>query len=225
MRTALALCAALFPSRAWAQTGSVGESCRVAADCESKLCVSGVCDVEAPPQPSPHWIAFQPTGPRFFLGVTIAGGPVTGGSTGNLNNFGGSVDAGFLPAVHAGLLTGRHELRVELSTFWYIPDFKGRAPVFEIMGTYAYLIPLYDTRKMHISYPLRAGLGVLAGGYTSGDLAWFQLQADVVGIAIRLGHIVLDFHVPSFRYAVTDRAGTQGHLLSWLIGGSFSYIF
>jgi hypothetical protein len=227
MRTSIALLAVLLPSQAWAQLGGQGESCRASSDCESELaCVAEICDLEPPPDdPSSHWIAFQPTGPRFFVGFTIASGPVVGGSTGNLNNLARAVDAGFLPAVHAGVLLGRHELRLELSTFWYVPDVKGRGPVFETMASYAYLIPLYDIRKAHISWPLRGGIGVLAGGYTAGDLVWLQLEADLVGVAIRLGHIILDFHVPSFRYAVTDHSGTQGHLFSWLVGASFSYVF
>ena len=36
---------------------------------------------------------------------------------------------------------------------------------------------------------------------------------------------VLDFHLPSFRYAVTDKSGSQVHLLDWLFGVSIGYAF
>jgi hypothetical protein len=49
---------------------------------------------------------------------------------------------------------------------------------------------------------------------------------------MKVGHVMIDLHVPSFRYALTSGnfpsfggAGVTQHLLSWLFGFSASYVF
>ena len=87
-----------------------------------------------------------------------------------------------------------------------------------------------ESESVSVYWPLRLGVGIVAGGDNTGSLAYFQVRGDVVGVALKIGHVLLDFHVPSFRYAVTEThifgaPATQGHLLSWLIGMSASYVF
>src|SRR5581483_9941056 len=103
--------------------GGVGENCRSRSDCEEGLkCVSFTCTapsgatpppVSTSPATSPTTIALR--GVHFFVGVdmlfslTIRG--LTTGSDAIAADW--SVHAGFLPALHAGVLLGRHELSVE----------------------------------------------------------------------------------------------------------------
>ena len=58
----------------------------------------------------------------------------------------------------------------------------------------AYYIQLTD----NLYYPLRAGLGFAAVNLPS---AAFLLRGDVVGLAYKVGHVVLEGHLPSFRFA------------------------
>jgi hypothetical protein len=65
----------------------------------------------------------------------------------------------------------------------------------------------------------------MAGANNTFDLAFFQIQADVLGAAIQLGHVIIDMHLPSFRYNITDKDGTQVHFLDWVFGTTLSYVF
>ncbi len=54
----------------------------------------------------------------------------------------------------------------------------------------------------------------------------------MIGIALRVGHVVIDLHAPSFRYAITNGhvsgiavEGVTTNLLSFYFGTSVSYLF
>ena len=71
-----------------------------------------------------------------------------------------------------------------------------------------------------------------AGGDNTNGNIFFEVRADFVGVAFNIGHVVVDLHLPSFRYAVTsghvpgiavDTVTT--HILSFFFGPSVSYVF
>jgi hypothetical protein len=109
--------------------------------------------------------------------------------------------------------------------FWTLQN-GNPGPAFEVTGSYAYFIPLYRGDSVKVYWPLRIGVGFMAApGNNLNGLAFFQPRADIIGAAIQVGHVIIDMHLPSFRYAVTDSGGTQLHLLSWIFGASLSYVF
>jgi hypothetical protein len=164
-----------------------------------------------------------------FVGIELTGGPAfafasAAGRTINDRNVQGT----FLFALRGGVMIGHHELALEISPFTYMPYntswpvFRGSA--FQFMGTYGFLAPLREG-TVSIYWPIRVGVGMFAGGDNTLSVAYFQVRADVVGIALRIGHVMIDLTLPSFRYGVTDRLGTTSHVTGWHIGGSVSYIF
>ncbi len=222
--------------------GGAGESCRSRADCKSSLkCMKHTClDENAPPPPDTtpettpepaqsDWLAFRLEGGHGFVGVTALGGP----SSATLS-FGGpsftdrNAQGSFLFALRGGVFLGHHEIALEISPFTYLPYstssavFAGAA--FQMMGTYGYFIPLHEG-SVSVYWPLRTGIGIFAGGDNTSGLAYFQVRADLVGVALRVGHLVIDLSLPSFRYGGTSGNRTTVHLASWHFGGSVSYVF
>jgi hypothetical protein len=172
-----------------------------------------------------EWMRFKLEGLHPFVGLTWAGGPAVPGVTGNLAGGFNFADGAFLFGLNGGLFIDKHQLLFEISPFTFVFDARARGPAFQMNGNYAYFIPLHEADTVSVYWPLRVGVGMMAGADNTGGLAFFQARADVVGVALKIGHVMLDFHVPSFRYLVTDRFGTQGHWLEWLIGMSASYVF
>jgi len=221
-----------------------GQSCAATSDCGGELkciknkCSSGVAKDTAPEgkktatnEQLNEWLHFNLQGVHPFAGLTWGGGFMTGGITGNgaglfRSNF-DSFFGNFLFALNGGVFIDRHQLQVELAPFTYFFTLAAGnpGPAFEVTGSYAYFIPLYDSETLKVSWPLRIGVGIVAGANNTGGLAYFQPRADLIGVALQVGHIMIDMHLPSFRYAVTDRFGTQGHVLSWIFGASISYVF
>jgi hypothetical protein len=157
-----------------------------------------------------------------FIGITgvLGGFGIVGLDGGGGTNF-SSVGGSLLFALKAGIIiSGHHELGVELSPFF--TAFPAGAAVFEGNVSYAYLIPIAD----HVSWPLRIGAGIMAGPSPNAqDMAWFQVRADLVGVQINVGHLMIDLHLPSFRYFVTSSNGATGHILNWDFGAGFGYAF
>ena len=171
------------------------------------------------------WMAFKLEGVHPFVGLTWAGGPALPGVTGNFSGGFNRADGAFLFAIHGGVFFDKHQLLFELSPFTYVFDTRAQGPAFQMNGNYAYFIPLMENETIGVYWPLRVGVGMVAGADNTAGLVSFLVRADLVGVALKIGHLILDFHVPSFRYAVTDTRGVQGHLVSWLIGMSASYVF
>lgn len=211
-----------------------GETCGATSDCGDLKCVEHKCTSGAPGSSGSsasmdQWMKFNPLDGAVhpFAGFALAGGFGTGGFTGN---FGGGFDTfngAFLFAFQAGAFIGNHQLSFELAPVTYFYDMKDEpGPVFEMSASYAYFVPLADSGAVHFYWPIRFGLGMLAGPDTNLlGLAFFQVQADLIGVAAQVGHLVFDFHLPSFRYALTDKSGEQAHLLEWLFGTSVGYSF
>ncbi len=159
-----------------------------------------------------------------FIGITgLLGGFGIAGQTADSgpSQF-TAVGSALLFALKAGvILGGHHELAVELTPFFTANP--GTGAVFEMNASYGYLIPITD----HVSWPLRLGAGIMAGPSPNAlDLAWFELRADLVGVQINVGHLLIDLHLPSFRYFLTDAGGgVKDHMFNWLFGASFGYAF
>jgi len=98
--------------------------------------------------------------------------------------------------------------------------------VFQATANYAYMVPLTETSNVRVFWPIRFGAGILAGpDLNAFGLAYFVIRADPIGAAVQIGHVVVDFHLPSFQWAITDKSGTQIHLLDWLFGMTVGYAF
>jgi hypothetical protein len=216
-----------------------GQTCGATSDCGGELrCIGGKCTTPIGASHyggggggpgSEEWMSFKfdDGQPHPFIGVTIAGGFDTLGVTGNgagLFNT-GTIDGAFLFALNGGVFIGNHQLTFEVAPYTFIFDGKANGPVFEMNGSYAYFIPLATQGTLHLYYPLRFGLGMMAGGSNSLNLAFFQIRADLIGAAIQIGHVIIDLHLPSFRYDLTDKSGTQLHIFDWVFGTSIGYVF
>jgi hypothetical protein len=175
--------------------------------------------------PKRDWLDFRLEGVHGFVGLTWATGPVVLGLSGNSKGGFNKADGGFLFALRGGFFVGRSQLTFELSPLSYLYDHRAPGPAFQMNASYAYFIPLKTTGNVLLYWPLRVGIGMMAGADNTQGLAYFQARADLVGLAMQIGHVMLDFHAPSFRYLVTDSRGTQGHILTWQLGLSASYVF
>jgi hypothetical protein len=91
------------------------------------------------------------------------------------------------------------------------------------MASYGYLLPIREAKTVSAYWPLRAGVGMFA--FNSLGLPFLQLRADVVGVSLRIGHVLAELHAPSFRYAVTFVSGESLHLLTLHFGGGLTYAF
>lgn len=252
MRRALGLAFVLLAAQARAdeRLSGAGESCRAKADCAAGLdCVGETCVAPGAAKPEPargetpegggsagaRWLAFALEGVHPFVGLEWSGGPEWAGTVwGQGSQFARWVDGGFLFALRGGVHVGRHELAAEVSPFTYVPTLPRASAVLQANGSYAYFAPIYSGESVHVYWPLRAGVGVMAGANNTNGLVYFQARADVVGVAVQIGHVTLDFHAPSFRYFLTSAClasvtttcvGATGHVFTWLSGMSASYVF
>jgi hypothetical protein len=186
---------------------------------------------ETKPAPAGDWMKFRLDDGQMhpFVGIVglVGGFAIAGATPDGAPAIFEPVSPAFLFALKAGLiLGGRHELAVELTPFFTALPSAGaltKGPVFEINASYGYLIPVAD----HVSWPLRLGLGLMAGpSPNAADSAWFQIRADLIGVQINVAHLLIDLHLPSFRYFLTDLGGGQRvHILDWVFGASFGYAF
>jgi hypothetical protein len=216
-----------------------GQTCGATSDCGGELrCISGKCTTPTGVSHSggggvgsDEWMKLRLDDGNLhpFIGVTIGGGfdtfGITGNGTGVINGNFGTFDGAFLFALNAGVFIGNHQLTFEVAPYTFLFDGKADGPAFEMSGSYAYYVPIATGGLLHLYYPLRLGIGMMAGANNTFDLAFFQIQADVLGAAIQLGHVIIDMHLPSFRYNITDKDGTQVHFLDWVFGTTLSYVF
>ena len=214
-----------------------GGACGATSDCGGTLrCIDSKCTTPFAPASRVDELKLDDGKLHPFLGLTFAGGFDTIGLTGNgtngaSNNF-ATFDGAFLFALDVGVFIGNHQLLFEFApSASYVYDgadnqeFAASAPVFEMTASYAYFVPLATSGAVHVYYPLRFGAGTMVGGSSTDGLVFLQLRADLIGAAIQVGHVLIDLHLPSFRYNITDTSGTQVHVLDWLFGTSLSYVF
>jgi hypothetical protein len=216
-----------------------GETCGATSDCGGELrCVNNKCAStigashggSAGGPDMTEWMNFKLTDGNVhpFIGLTVAGGFDTIGASGNAISGGfNTFDGAVLFALNGGIFIGNHQLMFEVAPVTFVYDAKfAPGPVFEMTANYAYFIPLTDAGNIHVYWPIRFGLGMLAGPDLNAlGLAYFQLRADLIGVAVQMGHVIIDMHLPSFRYSITDKSGSQLHLLDWVFGVSLGYAF
>ncbi len=217
-----------------------GESCGATADCGGQLkCINNKCTSTiggahghgggGGGDGGAEWMNFKLEGVHPFVGLTIAGGFDTAGITGNSGFTGGfdTFDGSFLFALNGGLFIDNHQLMFEIAPVTFVYEGKvAPGPAFEMTANYAYFIPVYDGGSFHVFWPLRIGAGLMAGpGDNAGGLAFFEARADLIGPAFQVGHVMIDLHLPTFRWLLTDKSGVQLHFLEWMFGTSLSYVF
>jgi hypothetical protein len=213
----------------------LGESCGATADCGEQLrCIQNICGGPQPGQaakPAPteaeaeaeedsgasidEWIAHPMwEGIGGFVGLNVLGGvgwaaPLSGGASYD-------VEGAFLFGLRGGLLINRIELGLEFSPVTYLPYPKdGAEPHLQLNGTFGYHVPLSD----QLTWPIRVGVGVVA---VNTEDPLFQARADLLGLSIGYGHLLIDTHFPSFRFLTEfDRVA----FFDWLVGAGISYAF
>ncbi len=211
--------AATAPVEAFAQErGERWGPCESTADCHSLKCVEGRCiDPYAKEEPPP------PHATQYFLGLVTIGGPAFGGVISPGSRWDSALRGSYLVALRAGvILAEKHEFAVEISPFTYRYYDPAPGPTFQANATYGYRIPLYRGPSVLVYLPLRIGGGFFAGN-VGGDV-YAQLRFDV-GVAVHVGHFIVDVYAPSYRYAVTSVFGETANLLSWEFGAGGSYSF
>jgi len=192
-----------------------------------------------PERPPSHaledWLRFDDRGAHAFVGLTFGVGFINGGYTASQGSLWGTgVDAAVLAAIRGGIVfNGRHELALEIAPFTYFWDATtAPGPAFEANASYGYLLPLLKSPKAALTWPFRVGIGVVAGGTNTNNEVVFEARVDVIGVSLRIGHVTLELHAPSFRYGITSgHVATIAldsvtiHWLSFLFGTSASYTF
>jgi hypothetical protein len=233
--------------------GGVGESCRARADCESGLrCIASVCRdplegtaCGASAECGPHLRCYQQVcqspltayaplggaderprdpadglttidGAHGFIGASLMLGPALTGS----------LEGVFLFALRAGLYADSNELAIEITPFTSLYHLD--LPVFQVNVSYAYLIPVVRGTNAALYWPMRFGVGFLTGN-TNGNV-YVEARADVLGLALQVGQVMVDFHFPSFRFAWTPSTYSYyGYVssvfLHWFGGVGVSYMF
>jgi len=223
-----------------------GQACGATGDCGGELrcidqkCVSPTAAAAAQRKAgsgggstasTDEWMKFNPFDGNAhpYVGLALAGGFMTAGISGNTPFTGGfnTFRGGLLFAIDGGVYLGNHQLSFEIAPVTYWPTLASPpGPSFEMSANYGYMVPLMESGDLRVFWPIRLGLGMAAGpDLNLLGLAWFQVRLDLIGAAFQIGHVVVDFHLPTFRYAITDKSGVQAHLLDWLFGTSIGYVF
>jgi hypothetical protein len=224
-----------------------GQQCGATSDCGGELrCINNKCTTpNAAGKPAgggaaggggsgdasmDAWMKFKLDDGTLhpFVGLTFSGGPVLGaiGANGQFQQLGNTQGA-FLFGLNGGFVAGPHELSLELSpfTYFYAPNTGG--PTFQFNVSYHYLIKLYENESLQVFYPIGIGAGLFTGNTASN--VYFQARADLIGVMFKIGHVLVDVSLPSFRYGVTSQSvGTLSanfDIFTWLFGASLGYAF
>jgi hypothetical protein len=172
------------------------------------------------------WSHFELKGFHPFVGVGLMGGPALpfSATSGKPGSMGGS----FLFSLRGGFYAGRNEFAIEMSPITYISVTPSRGPNFQLAFNYTGFIPIAEGSPVSVYWPMRVGFGFAAVNMPSlrGDAAYMQLRFDLIGIAIKVGHVMIDLSFPSFRhtYSPGDSNG-NAMIFSWHIGAQVGYIF
>jgi hypothetical protein len=173
--------------------------------------------------PKKDWMTFELQGVHPFVGIGLMGGPALPFSA----NAGkpGRMDGSFLFSLRGGIYAGRNELALEISPMTYLVGTQLSGTSFQLAFNYTGLVPLFESPKLGVYWPFRIGYGFVAANMPA-NAAFMQLRIDVFGVAFRVGHVMLDFSLPSFRYLYSP-GDTTGNAMffSWLPGMHASYLF
>lgn len=173
-------------------------------------------------------MTFELKGTHPFVGVGIMGGPsqAFSGQTGKLS---GSADGSFLFSIRGGIYAGRNEIALEISPMTYIAHTKLPGPQFQMAFNFTGFVPLYESPTFDVYWPFRVGYGFVAANMStlpSQNAVFMQLRLDVFGVGFRIGHLMLDFNFPDFRYLYSPGDATGNAMFfTWLPGVQASYVF
>ena len=226
----------------WSARASA-DACQTRDDCQAGYkCVWNYCVAEHAEQADDLWTSRKkrgepsssPSSMRSFLGLTLAGGMLNGGYTSSETTiWGKGIDSAALFALRGGVLLGRVELALEIAPFTQIWDAqRERGPAFEANATVGARIPFARVADIALTWPIRVGFGILAGGDNTGDDVFAEARLDPIGVSFQTGPLVVDFLAPSIRYFVTNGhvpgiafEGVTTHYVSLFFGSSVSYAF
>jgi hypothetical protein len=176
----------------------------------------------------PTWMDFTFGGVRGFVGAGIGGGPYAFFTTEGFNAGQVGVIGGIQLSARGGVIIDRHEVGIEVSLpLWYTTD--NDLPVaFQVNAAYAYLAKITKLPAggrpdaIELYWPLRVGLGTIVLVDDDGDAtALFQARADVVGVGLQVGNLLLEVNAPSVRFFAPDR----GFHMLFGFGLNASYMF
>ncbi len=195
-----------------------GVSCGASAECGVHLrCYDHVCRAPGAQFAMPEGRRSRIDGVRPFVGISTLIGPFVS------SEFGVAMAA----ALRFGIYAGIHELAIEVtpfSTLYALED-----PVFQANASYAVLLPMTRGSGVALYWPLRLGIGVVAN--TNDDNVYVEARGDLLGLAFQIDQIMVDFHLPSFRFAwAPDRVTgyssiSRSFIMTWFTGAGVSYMF
>lgn len=208
--------------------GAEGESCRARSDCADRLrCVRGVCVAPKAEVKGRKWAQF-----KFDRGVHgfIGSGMVLGVDQVIIANGVASRDrlvASGATWLRGGVLLGHHEFGLEVAPVSTIGSgaYIESTLAMQVSTSYGFMVPLASGRVAALYMPLRLGVG---GMFSLDNRLHFLARAES-GLALALGHFLIELHAPSFRYAVgadTTTAGTfSRHHVMIGSGATVAYTF
>jgi hypothetical protein len=104
---------------------------------------------------------------------------------------------GFAFALEAGVMIERAQLMLEWAPGTFEPLLRNEPPhidagrsFYSVIGSVGYYIPVTDV----VSWPLRIGAGVASDRH---DLV---ARVDLINVAVKLDHVVIEASLPSIRY-------------------------
>lgn len=159
----------------------------------------------------PEWIDFQLEGVHAFVG--LSGGAGVSGHWVYDQTF--DTDRAGLFAIRGGVMFDAVELALELApkTFWSVADRPG-------MLTFNVSIGGLPALGHGVHWPLRFGLGVTVPDWPGAD-PWIMARVDLIGIAYRIGHVVIELNLPSVRFqSDMEHYGIWG----WVVNLGVNYV-
>jgi hypothetical protein len=172
------------------------------------------------------WMNFELKGPHPFVGIGLNVGAEMPFLADRSRK--GDVGGQFAFALRGGLYTGLNRIAVELSPMTYLIGASNGAtlgPSFAVAFHYTGFIPLHETPTFGVYWPMGVGFGAIAGNIPT-NAAFMNLRIDLIGLAFRIGHVMLDFSLPSFRYIYAPGTSNGNTMFfSWLPGVNAEYVF
>lgn len=217
-----------------------GTTCQSSAECGSLRCIQNVCTSGVTPvrtgagggpggdetteeSAGSEWLSFPfGEGTHGFAGISMMGGPAevyiyaSGPFSGTVG-----VEGAFAFEFYGGVMFDRFELAAHFSPVATKPyDVPGSDTNLALRVTAGGYIPISDM----VSWVLRGGVGFLAvNSPLPNDDILPQFQADLVGVAIHVGHLNIEVGAPSFRLAIAPDAEVM--IMNWLFGVKTAYVF
>lgn len=152
-----------------------------------------------------------------FVGMSMVGGPA-----GLLETEEGNFDfiePSWAWEINGSVFFDRFELGLHLSPVTYkMHDLIPKTQLSMLLSVGGY-IPLTDM----VSWPMRFGAGFVTVDPPTEAAVQPQLQADLVGVAVHVGHVNFEIEAPSFRTVLLLDGDVV--LMGWHFGLKTGYVF